>query len=656
MNKPMQSVHDNDFSSDPAQQSSSNLPLLKFDVPHSESLNLKSLTARSTLKDLTRFYCSVDPGAIGSILASEFKQHIHLPGVLVLNGAHLLAFISRRTFLERLSQPYGLELFLKRPIGVFLSIANMEKPLILSETERIDCAVQLALQRSSSQIYEPIIVRGIQQEWSILDFQTLLLAQSQILAIQKEELAQQSQKIETLNSHLTWQASHDPLTHLMNRRAFEQHLQSAISDLNLSSHRSHILCYLDLDRFKIVNDTCGHIAGDELLKEVSNLMRNYIRKTDIVGRLGGDEFAILLYNCNLEAGLKMANLLRQNLEDLRFTWDKHIFRIGASIGVMVINDHSADLKEVLRSADNACYVAKNKGKNRVYVYQDDDKEVLNERITLNSLGKLQEAIDNNQLCLYFQPLIMLNHQNLELSDSSIMEKEFSVIACEILLRFKDEKGNILPPAPLILAAERYKLMHQIDRWVFESLLSYLDKNRGYNYPLYMVNLSGETLRDEEFFLFVKSQIDKFNISPTLLCFEITETAAITNFNQASQLIYNLRNLGCSFALDDFGSGMSSFTYLKHFAVDFIKVDGMFAQDLNPDSLNLSIIKAIHEVGHAIGLKTIVEGIEDPSFLPLLNQLGIEYAQGFGIQQPQPLKVTSVLNDRCRIVKPNPVRH
>lgn len=368
----------------------------------------------------------------------------------------------------------------------------------------------------------------------------------------------------------------------------------------------------------------------------------------MVGRLGGDEFAILLYNCNLEVGLKLANLLRQSLEDLRFTWDKQVFRIGASIGVMVINDPSADLKDVLRSADNACYVAKNKGKNRVYVYQDDDKELLNERMTINSLAKLQQAIDDDRLCLYFQPLICLNHEDLDPSEGTIRVEKCSVAACEVLLRFKDEKGEILPPSPFILAAERYKLMHQIDRWVVQSLLSYVAQNKECVCPLYMINLSGETLKDEEFPLFVQSQLERFNVSPSLLCFEITETVAITNFHQASQLIHYLRNLGCSFALDDFGSGMSSFTYLKHFAVDFIKVDAMFAQDLTPDSLNLSIIKAIHQVGHSIGLQTIVEGIEDPKLLSLLNGLGIEYAQGFGIQKPQPFCGT---DHRCRILPP-----
>lgn len=632
----------------------------------SEGLDFPILNPSSTLEDLEgfSFNFTVTPMTAGGIIASEFERQRRLPGVLVLHNSNFVSLISRRSFLERLSQPYGIELFIKRPIQVFLSIVSIEQPLILSETERIDRATQLALQRSVSQIYEPILVKEMEGNLSIIDFQTLLLAQSQILSLQKEELAQQSQQIESLNNQLRWQASHDPLTQLINRRSFEQHLDSALHDLR-SCPGSHVLCYLDLDRFKVVNDTCGHIAGDELLKQVSNLMRNGVRKTDIIGRLGGDEFALLLYNCKLECGLNLANLLRQKLEDLRFFWNNHVFRIGASIGLILMDNPFMDFKEALRIADNACYVAKNKGKNRIHVYQNNDREILKEQVTVNSLAKLQQAIDENRLCLYFQPLISLtsqaslgqfisqdipghHHNNSSHFSPSTLVSGYPIAACEILLRLKDEEGNILPPGPFIAAAERYKLMHQIDRWVLKYLFSYLEqaseqnsnKNLESLHPIYMVNISGETLRDEDFVFFLQSQIERCKFPSSLLCFEITETVAVTNVHQASSLIRRIRDLGCHFALDDFGSGMSSFTYLKHFAVDFLKIDAMFARDIATDAINLSIIKAIHEVGHSIGLQTIVEGVEDLSILPILKSLGIQYAQGYGIQRPRPLKAVT----------------
>lgn len=624
-------------------------------------LDLPLLNSFSTLEDLHRTCFSVPPNTIGALIAREFEQRSDLPGVIVCQDSNLLAMISRRVFLERLSQPYGIELFLKRPIEVFLSIATINAPLILPETERIDRSAHIALQRTVPQIYEPIVVKGSDGSFSLLDFQKLILAQSQILSLQRDELTQQSQQIEVLNSQLSWQANHDPLTHLINRRAFEQHIEAALQDL-LEHGGSHVFCYIDLDRFKVINDTCGHIAGDELLKQVANLMQNSIRRTDIVGRLGGDEFALLLHQCSLDDGIYLSNFLRQNLENLRFVWDEKIFRIGASIGLVLMDDPGVDLKELLKAADSACYMAKNRGRNRIYIYEANDGELLKQRTTVNSLTELQRAIDENRLCLYSQPVISLaipdtQHCQLTVSNTDISSTDisstgisstdisntndrasdqYSIAAYEVLLRVKDDEGNILLPSPFLVAAERYKLMHQIDRWVIQNLFHYLAQIEASECALYMINLSGETLRDEEFPRFVQQQMTIQGISPHILCFEITETVAITNFSQAEQFIRYLRGLGCHFALDDFGSGMSSFTYLKHFAVDFLKIDAMFVRDITKDSVDLSIVKAIHDVGHSIGLKTIAEGIEDLETLTVLKSLEVEYAQGFAIAHPQPL--------------------
>ena len=611
-------------------------------------LDLPLLNSFSTLENLNRAYFTVPPDTIGALIAREFEQQADLPGVIVCQNSILLAMISRRVFLERLSQPYGIELFLKRPIEVFLSIATINAPLVLPETERIDRSAHIALQRTIPQIYEPIVVKGSDGSFSLLDFQKLILAQSQLLSLQRDELTQKSQQIEVLNSQLSWQANHDPLTHLINRRAFEQQIEAALQNL-LEQGVPHILCYIDLDRFKVINDSCGHIAGDELLKQVASLMQNSIRRTDIVGRLGGDEFALLLHQCSLDDGIYLSNFLRQNLENLRFVWDEKIFRIGASIGLVIMDDPSVDMKELLKAADSACYMAKNCGRNRIYIYEANDGELLKQRTTVNSLTELQRAIEANRLCLYSQPIISLaaltaqDAQESELTISRPNDRvsdrvsdQYSIAAYEIFLRVKDDEGHILLPSPFLVAAERYKLMHQIDRWVIQNLFHYLGQIKSPECALYMINLSGETLRDEEFPRFVQQQMEMQGISPHILCFEITETVAITNFSQAEKFIRHLRGLGCHFALDDFGSGMSSFTYLKHFAVDFLKIDAMFVRDIARDSVDLSIVKAIHEVGHSIGLKTIAEGIEDLEALSVLKSLNVEYAQGFAIAHPQAL--------------------
>lgn len=635
-------------------------------------LDIHQLTPNATLGDLFRHSFCIGEATSGSFVAETFEQQPYLPGVLILRDDHGVSLISRRAFLEQLSQPYGLEIFLKRPIHVFLSIARVNEPLILPATTHVTHAVEQALQRPSVQLYEPIVVQDIDNHWSLVDFQVLLLAQTRILSLQKEELAQKSQQIVALNDRLTWQANHDPLTQLLNRRAFKRYVQEAISDAQVS-HNQHILCYIDLDRFKVVNDTCGHAAGDELLRQVSHLLQSGLRKSDTVSRLGGDEFALLLRCCELDDGIRIANTLRKEVEDLRFTWKGKVFRIGASIGLVSIDLTSHDLNQVMGAADSACYVAKNRGRNRVYVYEPDNHELLLQQTATQSVTELQRALEENRLILYCQPLLQLGRSNQQAEFAArVSRSQFQdnlqsdlkldlqpdplpgdrVVGYEILLRFQDIDGEILLPNPFIVAAERYKLMHLIDRWVIKHLFAFYqtvyqtqtsqDWPPDHPFPepnlLYMVNLSGESIKDPDFLAFVRTQIEAYQIPAHVICFEITETVATTNLQQTEHCIRELRVLGCKFALDDFGSGMSCFTYLKQLKVDFLKIDSGLVRDVASDSLNSGIVKAIHEVGHQIGLKTIAEGVETLEVLETLRNLGIDYVQGYCPGLPQPLEV------------------
>ncbi|WP_045056077.1 EAL domain-containing protein [Aliterella atlantica] len=430
---------------------------------------------------------------------------------------------------------------------------------------------------------------------------------------------------------LAWQASHDSLTGLANRHEFEQCLESALISTQQQG-QIHSLCYLDLDRFKIVNDTCGHAAGDELLRQVAALLPAQVRNTDIVARLGGDEFAILLNNCPTKQALRIADTLRQKLEEFRFVWQDKIFTIGVSVGLVGINADTTDLANLLNAADAACYAAKNTGRNRVHIYQADDRDLAIAYGQMQWISKLQQALENNSFCLYCQPIIAVGADDFDLQHY------------EILLRLRDETGNIVPPMAFIPAAERYGLMHLIDQWVIRTLFTYLGQhyqnmgeNSGY---IYAVNLSGASINDDRFMEFLQQQFALHQIPPQAICFEITETVAITNLNNASKLIRELKNLGCSFALDDFGSGMSSFAYLKSLPIDYLKIDGNFVKEIVDVPTDLALTEAINQIGHVMGLKTIAEFVENDAILQKITELGIDYAQGYGIAEPYPFVLTA----------------
>lgn len=430
---------------------------------------------------------------------------------------------------------------------------------------------------------------------------------------------------------LAWQASHDSLTGLVNRREFECYLEQAIEAAR--HHQTPCsLCYLDLDQFKIVNDTCGHRAGDELLRQLTALLQLQVRPVDVLARLGGDEFGLLLNHCPPEEAVFVVDGLRQSVQEFRFAWQGKIFSIGVSIGLVGIEGNGQSLTSLLSAADSACYVAKNKGRNRVHVYHAEDDDLLQQHREMQWVTRLTQALAENQFCLYQQEIVAINHPH--------PGRHY-----EILLRLQGTGETILPNA-FIPAAERYNLMHLIDRWVIQTFFAnqaehyWLAKERGYpidQSQFYAINLSGASINDDQFASFLHEQFALHQIPPHIICFEITETVAIANLRRATQFIQEFKELGCFFALDDFGSGMSSFAYLRSLPVDFLKIDGAFVKDILNDPADLVMVEAINRVGHVMGIQTIAEFVQSEAILEQLRLIGVDYAQGYAIAHPRPLR-------------------
>ncbi|MHC5777791.1 EAL domain-containing protein [Nostoc sp.] len=427
-----------------------------------------------------------------------------------------------------------------------------------------------------------------------------------------------------LSRQLSWQATHDALTGLVNRQEFERRVEEALHFAKLD-YQVHALCYLDLDHFKIVNDTCGHLAGDELLRQITALLQEKIRKTDTLARLGGDEFGVLLTQCTIEQGLRVANELLSCVQKFRFVWQEQIFSIGVSIGLVGIDTNSESLTEIIRTADAACYTAKNRGRNRVYVAQTDDQEQLQRRGEMQWVSRISQALENDWFCLYVQPIA-----------ATITPAAQNADHYEVLLRLRDEQGNLVPPMAFIPAAERYNLMHLIDRWVIRTLFSNWSTLVDDEQSIYAINLSGSSINDDQFIDFLHDQFILHPISPQRICFEITETVAIANLIKARKFIESLQRMGCSFALDDFGVGMSSFAYLKSLPVDYLKIDGSFIRNIVENPVDNAIVTAITHIASVMGIQTIAEFVENDAILERITALGIDYAQGYGIAVPRPL--------------------
>ena len=427
-----------------------------------------------------------------------------------------------------------------------------------------------------------------------------------------------------LSEKIIYQASHDALTGLVNRTEFDAIIQAAVKQAH-NEQQEHALCYLDLDQFKVVNDTSGHMAGDELLRQLGEELKGHIRKGDVLARLGGDEFGILMRQSSLNDALHACEKLRNIIRDFQFGWQDRSFSIGVSIGISAINEFSGNAVEILKEADAACYAAKEKGRNRVHLFRHDDEELASRQGEMQWVEKIQHGLDENRFVLYGQLIVPLanNQENLHF---------------ETLVRYQDEQGNTIPPGAFLPAAERYNMASALDKWVIQNLFDWLANNPGCLKKLSIcsVNLSGLSLSDESMQDFIINAFQKYHIPTHKICFEITETAAIGNLTYATQFINFLRARGCSFSLDDFGSGLSSFAYLKNLPVDYLKIDGLFVKDILDDQVDLAMVKSINEVGHVMGKKTIAEFVENQQIFDLLSELGVDYAQGYGIAKPVPL--------------------
>ncbi len=423
------------------------------------------------------------------------------------------------------------------------------------------------------------------------------------------------------------QATHDSLTGLINRHQFNIELKEQIHHA-ITHDTRHILCYLDLDRFKLVNDTCGHAAGDELLKQVSSKLHSIIRSGDILGRLGGDEFGLILQNCPVEIAVEIANKIIKSVTDFNFDWDGNNFSIGVSIGIVPITSQSENLTEVMKHADVACYTAKDQGRNRAYVYDQQDSELIHRHEELHWASRISEALENDRFRIHAQSIHPLEVDS---------EHETHI---EILTRMEDENGSLIPPASFIPAAERYNLMGAVDQHIVRETFKFISQYKNKNIR-YSINLSGNSLNDNNLAFFIKQCIKEFKVKADRICFEITETSAITNLMKTRRLIEELQVEGCKFALDDFGSGLSSFGYLKNLPVDYIKIDGSFVRDMVENKIDHAMVAAINQIGHTMGIKTIAEFVESDAIIDKLFELGVDYAQGYGISRPTALNNASL---------------
>jgi diguanylate cyclase (GGDEF)-like protein len=448
-------------------------------------------------------------------------------------------------------------------------------------------------------------------------------------------------RIDQATARLVYQASHDSLTGLINRREFEQRLDRALESALLQG-REHVLCYMDLDQFKIINDTSGHGAGDELLRQLAMMLKSDLRERDTLARLGGDEFALLLENCSVADAMEVVDKFRADVQRYRFKWEDRIFSIGLSAGVVAINHMSGSAVSLLSAADAACYVAKGQGRNRIHLYESRDSELVRHRGEIKWITRIQKAMEEKRLRLAWQEIICIH-------DAPSKPGKQIYRHVELLLRMQDEDGTEILPMAFIPAAERYLIMPMLDAWVIEETLRacrrHLDKKAD-THILFAVNLSGASLKDAEFRQRLLELLQgQFDAGPHL-CFEITETAAIGNLTVVNQFIEAMREFGCQFALDDFGSGLSSFTYLKNLKVDFLKIDGAFVRDIATNAIDRSMVEAIHRIGHQMGLITVAEYVESDQVLAILRQIGVDYAQGNWLHRPEPLATLCGENAEC----------
>ena len=428
-----------------------------------------------------------------------------------------------------------------------------------------------------------------------------------------------------LHKETAYQASHDLLTGLINRREFESRLTRIIHSVK-QDKSEHALCFLDLDQFKIVNDTCGHVGGDELLRQVSSLMQANIRSRDTLARLGGDEFVILMEHCGIKQARHAADKIIHALDNFRFLWDGGTFKIGVSIGLVQINENTRDRHIVLSEADSACYAAKDAGRNRVEVYSENSDHLQQRKGEIKWSSEISNALDNDRFLLYVQPI------------ESIINTGKSQ-SYEVLVRMRMPDGSVISPETFLPAAERYNSATRIDQWVVGSTIQWLSQHTDQLHHIHSIaiNLSGQSLGDETMLKYIIHQFECNDVAPGKVKFEITETATVANLQEATVFMDTLIKLGCRFVLDDFGSGLSSFAYLKNLQFDVLKIDGMFVKDMLDNPLDFEMVKSINQIGHVMGLETIAEFVENQQVLDKLREIGVDYVQGYYIGKPRPLE-------------------
>lgn len=431
-------------------------------------------------------------------------------------------------------------------------------------------------------------------------------------------------EVKRLTGQMSHQSTHDTLTELFNRTEFERRLDHAIKEAK-DKKTTHVLCYLDLDQFNVINETFGHVAGDELLKQIGKLLLTSIRETDIIARIGGDEFGILLVDCDTTKAEELVEKLCEQIRAFRLSWQERTIQIGVSAGLVLLDHNVRSLADVFGAADSACFVAKDLGRNRTHLFQPNDTELAKRHGMIQWMHHIREALKEDRFALYCEAFY------------PITENAHQVKHYETLVRMKDRSGKYISPMSFIPAAERYHLMPEIDRWVinntFKTISQALPQSKD---TVYTINVSGQSLSDPQFLTSVVAWFNEYQISPKNICFEITETAAIGHFNNALLLIKTLRRMGCAFALDDFGTGLSSFTYLRSLPVQYLKIDGSFVRNIQDDPIDYAMVNTINEIGHLMGLTTIGEYVETKEILEKVTKIGIDYAQGHGVAKTSPL--------------------
>ena len=424
-----------------------------------------------------------------------------------------------------------------------------------------------------------------------------------------------------LSEKLNYQATHDSLTGLINRREFERRVQKVVTAS--AQEARHALCYMDLDQFKVINDTCGHVAGDELLRQIGMLLKKTVRKRDTVARLGGDEFAVLMEDCPPKNALHVANSLLEAVRDFQFGWKGYNFRLGISIGIVGIDSAVRSITQIFRDADLACYTAKEHGRNQIHFYHEKDADIIERHGEMQWVSRINQALEEGRFCLYAQPILGLNNPH----------KHY-----ELLLRMLDEQGEIIPPGAFLPAAERYDMIVKLDHWIIKHAFSLLAQHPTLtrDSTMYAINLSGPSLATPVTLELILELLKQYKLDSRNICFEVTETSAISNLSAALRFITKLKGLGCRFSLDDFGAGLSSFAYLKNLPVNYLKIDGMFIKGIASKPVDFAMVKSINEIGQVMGMQTIAEFVENEAIKARLEEIGVNYAQGYAIGKPAPL--------------------